>query len=362
MKISSSLLIFFSISLFLLACKSNDIHTEESNQDKVSVDNDDPLVQIQSINKLLQTNAKDYSLYESRSEAYYQIDSLGKALEDINQAIELFPEGHDLYFLKGFYAFAVGDTQSAFKALKTSVGLGSTNPESYYQLGQLYFFSQQWDSARLLYERAHQIQEEEPQYLFAQGFLLEDQNSPREAVKFYLNAIALDSSFAKAYMRLHDIYLLTYENEIEAMKYNNLLLKFQPTHPLAQYNLGNDFFRKAIRITQESRIPEFKQNINDAVTAYTIALNKDPNFYLAWYGRAYCYFIGENRMEEAIRDLQKTLELNPNYAPAHFTLGSIYEQSGDLSSALSHYELAFQQDNNNRDFKKAVDEIRAQLN
>ena len=289
------------------------------------------------------------------------MDSLNAAIRDISKAIELFPEGHDLYFLRGFYAFAKGDTQTALNAFQTSVGLGSTNPESWYQLGQLYFFRQQWDSALMYYERAHQIQEEEPHYVFAQGFMLEQQKRPREAVKYYLEAIALDSTFAKAYMRLHDIYLITYENEDEAMKYNELLLKFRPTHPLAQYNLGNDYFRKAIRITQEARIDNFRKNINEAVTAYTIALNKDPNFYLAWYGRGYCYFIGEGRMEEAIRDLQKTLEINPVYAPAHFTMGSIYEQSGDMASALTHYEAALKQDENNRDFIKAVEEVRNKI-
>ena len=262
------------------------------------------------------------------------MDSLDAAIRDINNAIKLFKEGHELYYLKGFYAFAIGDTLTALQAYRTATGLGSTNPESWYQLGQLYAYRQQWDSAKILYERAHQIQEDEPQYVFAKGFLLEQQERPKEAVNYYLDAIALDSSFAKAYMRLHDIYLITYENTDEAMKFNQMLLNFQPTHPLAQYNLGNEYFRKAIRITQESRIAEFKNNINEAVTAYTIALNKDPDFYLAWYGRAYCYFIGEGRMDEAIRDLQKTLEINPNYAPAHFTLGSIYEQSGDLVSAL----------------------------
>jgi tetratricopeptide (TPR) repeat protein len=48
----------------------------------------------------------------------------------------------------------------------------------------------------------------------------------------------------------------------------------------------------------------------------------------------------KNQLEDAIIELQKGIEINPNIAEAHNWLGKCYEQKGLLDEAKSEYEIA----------------------
>ena len=320
-----------------------------------------PEALLQSFSMQIQESPRDYALYESRSQVYYELDSLEKAVEDIEQAIELYQNGPSLHYWRGFLAFVENDTAKAMTEYKTAIGLGSNNPEVYYQIGQLFFLQKKYDAALGNYQQAAKVAPKDPQYIFAQGFLEESRRRHSQAVPLYISALEIDSTFDKALSRLHDVYFQHYENEEEAMKYNEQLLRNIPTHPLGQFNLGSFHLRKAIAILNQAELPIFKERVNDAVVAFTIAVNKDPSFSQAWYNRGYCYWLGDGQENRAIEDFQKVIELDSTHASAHFMLGSIFEKNGDLQTALGHYEQAVAFNPGSNDFQTAAQEVRAKL-
>lgn len=320
----------------------------------------DPQTRLLSLNKQIEYNPRDYTLYQQRGVTYYELDSLNKAIADIETGIALFRNSPDLHYWRGFFAFTIDDTATAMTEFQTAAGLGSKSPETFYQMGQIYFFQGNDEKALEMYDKAAQLNDHDPLYIFAKGFLEENRRLYSKAIEAYLRSLELEPGFDKALIRLHDVYLEHYENETEAIKYLDQLLAVQPGHSLGRFYKGNEFFRKAMKVYNDSQMELFRNRINEAVGEYTISINRDPKYAQAWYNRGYCYFLAD-RYEEAMKDFGECLKNNPKHAPSAFMLGSSYEYYKDYKTALYYYQIALNNNPTFADAKKAVQEMQEKL-
>ncbi|TAE51678.1 MAG: tetratricopeptide repeat protein [Bacteroidetes bacterium] len=347
-----------ALSCLLTACQTPQKPGTESSAIPDSLDQS-PAAQIRSLNRQLEINPRDYTLYQQRSEQYYNSDSIEKALADAEMALSLFPNSPDLKYWKGFLAFTQNDSAEAMIQYREAIRLGTKDPEVYYQMGQIFFLQKKYEAALASYQKAVELNDHEPLYWFAQGFLEEQRLQKPAAIKRYMRALELDSLHTKTLLQLYDLYLTGYENEEMATRYLDRLLRNQPLHPLGRYYSGTAHLRKALGLSRDT--PRYREEVNEAVSDFTISVSRDPGFADAWYSRGYCYFMGENRLDEAIGDFRKVLEINPQYAQAHFMLGSIFEYNKDLQTALFHYRKAVEYKPESEDFALAVKELEAQL-
>ena len=74
------------------------------------------------------------------------------------------------------------------------------------------------------------------------------------------------------------------------------------------------------------------EEYNDAVNAFTQVIRRMPNLAIAYKGRGAAYY-HENRLELAIVDLEKALELDVDLGGAHMYLGMILRDQGNLIRA-----------------------------
>jgi Tfp pilus assembly protein PilF len=74
-------------------------------------------------------------------------------------------------------------------------------------------------------------------------------------------------------------------------------------------------------------------------TLWTDTLAKNPN---TWFGRCNLGVVlfQKGRVDEAVAQYQKALEINPNYVAAHYNLGNALFQKGQLDEALAQYQKA----------------------
>ena len=79
-------------------------------------------------------------------------------------------------------------------------------------------------------------------------------------------------------------------------------------------------------------------NWNDAISDYSRYLNSNES-YIAYGNRGYCYFMQED-YEKAMKDLDKCIELNPEYAWAYFTRGQIKTALEDFEGARDDFDKA----------------------
>ncbi len=348
--------ILLGLSLFFFACDDEPTVEEQSTKQSVDSIPMGPEAQLIALNKQIDLSPKSYQLFEERSQIYYSLDSLPQAVADVNKAIELFPKGADLYYLRGFYAFVQDDSIQAMDDFQAAAKLGSENPENYYQMGQLFFFQNNDEMALRLYKQAEELSPAEPIYIFAQGFLHEKRNDKQAALREYLRSLEADSSFAKTRLQLHDLYLDGYNNELAAIEQIRELLLYHPTHPLGRFYMGNYHMRRLLAMTDRSLSEPYKEEANEAVMHFSIALNKSPNFLQAHYNRGFVFFLAQN-IDKALEDFQEAIKIDPQHQASLLMLGDIFYNYQDLATAKSYYERAIASDPNNPDIQQKLAEL-----
>jgi tetratricopeptide (TPR) repeat protein len=48
----------------------------------------------------------------------------------------------------------------------------------------------------------------------------------------------------------------------------------------------------------------------------------------------------QGRLDDAIKEYQMAIKLDPNYADAHYNLGLAYQKTGRLDDAVKEYQIA----------------------
>ena len=79
----------------------------------------------------------------------------------------------------------------------------------------------------------------------------------------------------------------------------------------------------------------------EAEETLTKAIKYDKNNYEAYYYRG-CAKINSKKYKESIADLEKAVELKPDYADAYFNMGRVYFILHDDDKACENYKLAAQ--------------------
>jgi superkiller protein 3 len=96
-----------------------------------------------------------------------------------------------------------------------------------------------------------------------------------------------------------------------------------PSDALAHYNLGNAYSAQG--------------KLDEAVREYQEALRINPNLAEAHNNLGLAYS-DQGKLDEAVRECQEALKINPNLAAAHLNLGLAYSRQGKLNEAIECYQ------------------------
>lgn len=104
-----------------------------------------------------------------------------------------------------------------------------------------------------------------------------------------------------------------------------------------------------------------ENEIDKALAEYNKAVEADPTDYLAYYNRGVVYLKYKFKLKEAEEDIDKALELNPDYAKSHVIKGDIYRVKGELDKAMKEYDVAVKLEPDNWCFYHAKSVLYNQL-
>ena len=82
-----------------------------------------------------------------------------------------------------------------------------------------------------------------------------------------------------------------------------------------------------------------ENNFEEAIRMYSEAIEEDPKYASAYFNRALAYAI-LNKYEEATRDAEKVLDIEPDSHDAPYVMGIIAEYQNDFDGAKEWYEKA----------------------
>ncbi len=114
--------------------------------------------------------------------------------------------------------------------------------------------------------------------------------------------------------------------------------------------------RRAAQALERTAIDIAGQCYDVAETRLTALLRACPNFAEAWNKRATLYYLQE-RDEESVRDIHRTLELEPRHFGALCGLAEILRSAGDLDGAVFVFSTALRVHPHLLAARHAIDEL-----
>jgi len=295
----------------------------------IFLDTGDTKYALLSMERGLSTDAVDPKLAEELV-AYIEKGTVAAAnFMDQLANFEYSDNFHLHYFLGKLY-LKLDNKELALEHFRKAAGLSQSNADVHYQLGLLQEKLEP-EKAKEQYQKAAELgaSEADPLFKAAQGYL--EEGNEGKFIETARRALAIDPNRADVHLQLAEIFQKRadiYRNNgqkeqedkalEEAIKHYEQATTLQPD---AQnwYNLGLLYERQG--------------NIK-AVRAYDKAIQLDPSFARAYYRR------GDFRLNfkvgragvlmyqpaVAVEDLKKAIELDPELADAHFSLGMAYHQ------------------------------------
>lgn len=258
-------------------------------------------------NLKIKANPEDSESYVAKGKTYWEQKNFSEALEVLNHAIKLNPNSAAAYTWRGATYRYLKKIDEAMADLNRAVELDPQYEDAYFQRGMT---------------RSDDFQGQ----VFDFGKVLE----------INPNNVSAWANRASAYERLgeYDKALADYDRAIELQPngiWQNVRQRLFEKMP-ADYKINSpEFFMD--RAASHYK----KQNYALAIEDYTQALKLDPNNQSAYFNRALCYDgLGDNN--SALADLNKLLELNPNFdSAAYYNRASAYKNLGDYDKAIADY-------------------------
>jgi tetratricopeptide (TPR) repeat protein len=303
---------------------------------------------------------------------------------------------------KAMQLVAAGQLDQAGSMLLELEKSDPRNPEVQYRLGLVLLKQGKLEDSRRRLEAAAKLNPKMP-YIGPALALLHEclakvaVADAAIAVKEFQEAIRLDPSRAPYYLELAQLFLDHETPEPAEIVLKNAVRRF-PNHSellrllgLAEYVMGKnqealDAFLKAIDADPRSegayaslevllpyagaRLPEIKtklrafseRQLQSPIGPFLLALVEPersevllrqamqvaPGFWPAYF-ELHKVLKAQEKWDEAAVALRKTVELNPDYAPAHYALAEYYGRKGDRAHAAQerevHHKLLVEQRN-----------------
>uniref|UniRef100_A0A8C5KL03 Tetratricopeptide repeat domain 6 n=1 Tax=Jaculus jaculus TaxID=51337 RepID=A0A8C5KL03_JACJA len=362
---------------------------------KVKLQKDNSVI---DFNRAITINPKHYQAYLSRV-AYYGLKGrFSKAILNCNEAIRIYPEGLRAYLYRGVlkyynkcYKLAVIDLTTAVNMNKNSYIAFYNRAMCYTKIRELQKALMDFGTVLLLdpgetvmlntFINRGLIYNELGQYGFAledfkQGALISQTNVSHfqataichhrinefeEAVDFFTRAIKINSCFLDAYIGRGNSYMEYENNRATKLAQKDFVkaLHLNPTSSKARISLGYNL--------------QAQGKFQKAWTHFTIAVEVDPKSYLAFEGRSVVCLQMSNhfaamqdmntalkinttaefltnrgvihefmgQQQNAMKDYQAAISLDPTYSLAYFNAGNIYFHHRQFSQARDYFSKAF---------------------
>ncbi|GEM_PF-1964143 len=265
-------------------------------------------------------------------------------LRDINSEHPSFAPAFELL---GKILSEDGDCGGALDAMKKAADIESDNPETLYELGNLYDDNDMQDMAMRMYERAVEIDPEHAPAHNAIGLLHSDNEDWDAAIAAFRRALAAVPGYSNAHLNLANACRnhpgMPFQDAVDEL---NLAIRFDPENADALNALGEIYYED--------------EDYRRALDLFNNAADVNPELPETFLnlGNAY-YMLGE--ANEAVSAWRRASELDPENADPHFWIARACLESGQQLEAAIRFKLCLSIDpdgDHSQDASAALDKIK----
>jgi tetratricopeptide (TPR) repeat protein len=254
-----------------------------------------------------------------------RLDAPQKAIENYRAALSIEPNNAGAHYALGTALVQVQKLDLAEGEFKKASEEERTNILPIMALGQLYASRGETDKALAVYEEHIKVQPKALQLYIAKGDLLSSKGQDSRAIETYNQAIKQDPKAAIAHLKVGMVLQKT-GRLTEAENEYRLSIQSDPRQAIAYNNLA-------------WIAAERKTNLNEAMTWANKAVQLNPQvagFHgtLGWVYRA----AGQN--DKAVLSLEKAASLAPSQPEILYHLGMVYAETGKTQRAVETLKKA----------------------
>lgn len=309
---------YFFISLFpyfFISCGETEI---TGNPDTSSSINES----IQQLTEQINKDRTNANLFHERGKLYFRQNNIEQALTDLKVAIKIDEGQAPFYYTLSTIYFAKGDVYESKEALDKCLYFNPEHIDALLSTAEFYLYSGQYEMLREYVYRALKVDKHNAKAYFINGIAFLEMGDTARSIENFQITVEYDPNHYQAYMQLGLLFYA--KNNKLAIDYLNNALKISPESIEALY-------AKAM----------FYQNNKDmpaAINTYTAILEIDSNYAFAHYNLGYINYEYLNQYEPALSHFNNAIQSDTAYAEAYYMRGLCYEALGNNTKAVADYK------------------------
>jgi tetratricopeptide (TPR) repeat protein len=318
------------------------------------------------------TNDRRASILTDRGVAHARRQSPREAIEDFNQAIQLYPEYAAIYNNRGNVLLGIGAVREAIKDFDRALVLAPGYTAALSNRGGAYVRLGQIDQAIADYTKAIQLVPGSAAALTGRGRAHLAAYRPHAASRDFTRAVTVDDRFSAGYRSRAEVKLLLEKHE-EAIEDFSRAIAFEARNPElyllrgAAYLEGRQLaaairdFTTAIELNPRSAWGHVARGyararggaFDDALNDFARAIELEPRSAKAFAYRAWTYSRLQ-KPELGLKDVDRALKLDANSAEAYWARAEIQQAEGRSAAAVEDLQKALSLDADFREPARAL--------
>jgi len=315
-------------------------------------------------------NDRRAAILNDRAVAYVRMGKNREAIEDYNQAVELFPEYAAVYNNRGNLLLALGMSDEAIKDFNRAIVLAPGYAAAYNNRAGALLKMGRRNAAIRDYTRSVRLLPSSPAPLSGRGRAHLSLGRPHAAIRDFSRAVGADARFAAGYRNRAEAKLEVahYDEAIEDL---SRAIAFDVSNPEVYLLRGHAYlatsrpdaaiidFTKVVDLTPSSAIGyqarglsyTLAEALELALADLNRAIELDRRSSTAFAYRAFAY-MRNNQPEIGQQDIATALKLDQKNPEVHWAAAEVSDAGGNTENALAHLQKALDL---RPGFKRALD-------
>lgn len=285
-------------------------------------------------------------------------DSIRMALEAIHARIVKDPGNASLYVDRAVHFGALDSVDRAVRDMERAIALDSTNVDYRLMLGDLHYRMVRVEEAMASFKKAAQLDPDNTSAILKQAEIELVLRHYQPAMDLVNTALRKDPNVAHGYYLKGWIHMEVRDTALAISSFHTAVEQDPNDYPAflmlgklsaAQGDpLAGEFYASAVRLRPNSvealyGLAMVYQNTGRdslALATYDRIKEIDPVNALPWYNSGFIQMEHLQDLRKAEVQFSKAIELAPNYGDAWYNRGVVMERVTQLDSAAANYQMA----------------------